>query len=152
VLLLYSRLKASALGEQRTREEIIETVRAAPGLTPRGIAQRVGKHENTIRYNLRVLEKAGHLAARLHGARMHYFAAGQGSPESATAAATLRTRAARLLYEAARSAPGIGVAEASAIVGVHRTTLHYHANKLERAGLLVLRKEPDGLRLYPSGA
>jgi DNA-binding transcriptional ArsR family regulator len=145
---LYSRLRRSSLGHQRTRELILRSVSERPGITPSALARTCAMHENTIRYHIRVLEKAGIVCCKQNQRMLHVFLPGEADTESIRVQAALHANTARQLYETVVAEPGIGVARASRAVGVHRTTLHYHARRLERAGIIRVEVAAAGVRLF----
>jgi predicted transcriptional regulator len=79
---------------------------------------------------------------------VHLFRTGEATDEQVRSRAAFHAGAARRLYEAVVAAPGLGVADASRAVGVHRTTLHYHARRLEEAGFLRIDRAAPGVRMF----
>src|SRR5437899_1568494 len=131
----FPRLPNAAVPRQATRDAILDLLRSAPGLTARGLAARLGVHESTIKYHLRVLCRSSHVAVRKAKGRRHHFLAGDATPDAFASAVLLHAKPARALYEAVVSNPGILLRDVPLVAQGCGSTLHYHARHLRAFGL-----------------
>jgi predicted transcriptional regulator len=132
------------------RRRVYEYVQRFPGLHLREIARGAGMETNHAKYHLRYLEKHGLLSSRREEGYWRFFAKEEGSvglreslaPQEKTVLALLRQpvplHAILLLLENETAS----AEELRAKVGVAHSTLLYHMEKLERAG--VVASDPAG--------
>ena len=126
------------------RKRVYEYVQRFPGLHLREIARGVGMETNHAKYHLRYLEKHGLLSSRREQGYWRFFAKEEGSlglreamaPQEKTVLALLRQpiplHAILLLLEQ----ENLSAEELRGKMGVAHSTLLYHLDKLERAGVL----------------
>lgn len=141
--------KRDDLLELDARRRIYEHVERFPGLHLREIARSTGMDPNHAKYHLLYLEKNGLVSSREEGGYWRFFAKAEGrlgpqevlSPQDKGVLALLRQPVPLhcilvLLNDAEASIEAL-----SQRIGVAHSTLLYHLGKLERAGLVVSRKE-----------
>lgn len=132
-----------------TRRRVFEYVQKFPGLHLREIARGTEMDPNHAKYHLRYLEKHGLLSSRREEGYWRFFAKEEGSiglrealaPHEKTVLALLRQpvplHAILLLLEQEDAS----AEQLRAKVGVAHSTLLYHMQKLERAGVVTSDRE-----------
>lgn len=152
---LYTRLARNALHRQETRQAILRTVEARPGIRLVDLVEEVGRSRSAVSYHVRVMERAGLLDVVERGARKCVAPKGMGSAVAATGVRVRGHPARSLLVDAVRAAPG-GLSREDAhriLADVPRRTRNHTIRVLVRAGILREAAGPDGAsRLVPGAA
>ena len=129
-----------------SRRSIYECVVQHAGAHLRDVARRSGMPLGTALYHLDRLEEAGLIVARRDGRYKRYFTAqGMGRREKEVVSLLRHDVPRRIVYTLLAGGPATQRALCEAI-GVSRSTLSFHVNRLQVAGL-VTRAEtrPEGI-------
>ena len=129
-----------------SRRSIYECVVQHAGAHLRDVARRSGMPLGTALYHLDRLEEAGLIVARRDGRYKRYFTAqGMGRREKEVVSLLRHDVPRRIVYSLLTAGPATQRALCDAI-GVSRSTLSFHVNRLQVAGL-VARTEtrPEGI-------
>lgn len=145
-LRLFTRLSREELEEHPLRAQILDIVRADPGIHAAGIAERLQASKGSVRHHLRLLSGAGLLQHGRLGARTGYFAVG-AAPQARQAALAVRTGTARRILDALSGAPAESVRDLAERVGVSYASVRHHVERFERAGLVTLERSTAGTRI-----
>lgn len=151
--LLYSRIAKERLLDHGSRERLLATIRATPGLAVADIAERTGLPRNTVTYHLRVLERERLVSSTRNGRNRLFFAPGSiEKRDQADALATLRHETTLAMARAIGETPGVDQKQLCARVGVSPSLAHWHADRLVASGVVDKRREGRSVRYYPGAA
>lgn len=146
---LYRRVQRGHLLDLPTRQALVAAIRAAPGATAGELSTRLGLHYTTVEHHLRALHAAGLVAARRLGGQMRYFEPRPSHGVLETAALTAaRTHAAAALLRLVLKAPGLAPAAAARRLGLGRSGVKYHVDRLVAWGLLEARHSGGRVALH----
>ncbi|MES2154562.1 MAG: helix-turn-helix domain-containing protein [bacterium] len=141
---LFSRVQAEDVLANPTRARIAQLVQREPGIHLQELVRRVGIGNGAVEHHLRTLAEAGAVvASRRHGYTC-YFPRGTGRL-AMEAAPLVKSPVAKAILAAARGQPGVTSAEVARRLGVSPPTVHYHVDRLRKAG--ILRADLAGLML-----
>jgi predicted transcriptional regulator len=148
---LFSRVTPDAALDHPARRRLCAAIEASPGIHLQELVRVTGSGRSTIEHHLDKLVDTGLVQRRVAAGYACYFPA-RTDRRVMAAAPALRSATARNILEVALAEPGItaqGIAES---VGVGRSTVHHHLQRLAEAG--VLRQDRDGASLhwYPTDA
>lgn len=129
------------------RKEVYDLVQRLPGIHARRIQREMGVSMSTVQHHLRVLSSMQLLTCHVAGTRKAYFVNGHMNRSDQHWVSHLRSRSARRIVLNLLQHPGQGLADLVARVPLARSTILYHLNRLERAGLIE-GEGPPRLRLY----
>lgn len=151
---LFSRLTPDAIASHPTRQAILEALQAEPGLHFQALCRRLGKGRGVVGHHVAKLAADGKVVAHRRGGFVCYFLAGQGTSAGTVAQVTaLKAEGAQRLLEEVRRHPGLSGLELASTTGMAPSTVHYHAKRLQDAGLVV--STPRGrsltLKATPTG-
>ena len=126
-----------------TRAAVRAHVVATPGVHFNALVRALDAATGQVQYHVTRLERDGAIVSERHHGRTHYFEPGYDAFER-TAVALLRRETARdVLAHLLDSDDATATAgEAADAIGVARSTLSYHVDRLVDAGL-VERRRPD---------
>lgn len=146
--LMYRRIRAGAVLENPQRKVIYDRVLAQPGLTPGDLRAATRLHYTTCIHHLRVLSEQGLVMVKRLGGSIRCYENHNryGVVESRLLAAARSATARGLLREALRS-PDVTPADAAERLGVARSTVKHHMDRLAAWGLLEVRPDGSNLRL-----
>lgn len=151
--LLYSRIAKERLLDHGSRERLLGTIRATPGLAVADLAERTGLPRNTVTYHLRVLERERLVSSTRNGRNRLFFAPGSLEKRvQADAMATLRHETTLAMARAIGETPGVDQKALCARVGVSPSLAHWHADRLVASGVVDKRREGRSVRYYPGAA
>lgn len=151
--LLYSRIAKERLLDHGSRERLLATIRATPGLAVADLAERTALPRNTVTYHLRVLERERLVSSTRNGRNRLFFAPGSlEKRDQAEAMATLRHETSLALARAIGESPGVDQKQLCARVGVSPSLAHWHADRLVASGVVDKRREGRSVRYYPGAA
>ncbi len=131
---LFSKTQDNALLRNPIRRRLHEAIAAQPGIHYQALVRAVGKANGTVEHHLGKLTAAGIVRSAPAGGLTAYFL--PGKEEEARAGPALRSELARLLLELKRQQPGITIHEAAARLNAAPATVHYHLQRLRKAGLI----------------
>lgn len=130
----FSRIRGPALLDHPARAQIVEAVKAEPGIHFQELHRRLGIARGTLSHHLRKLEVEGLLRARVASGRSCYFAPDVGRVAAAEAA-VLQSPGTRKVYDVLRVDPRAETKRIAQEVGMATSTVSYHRKKLREAGL-----------------
>lgn len=139
VLLGYSQFSDSDPLDHEGRQELYGAVAESPGTYVAEVAATTGLSVSTARYHLRILERE-HLirTEKVRGKRRLY----QGRTGESEVAAALNDGATAAVVEAVDRHEPASVSELAEVLDRARSTVTYHVQRLDEAG--VLSRERDG--------
>lgn len=148
---LYARIHRDEVLEHPVRDDILSTVSQEPGISASELGRRTQCGWGTLVYHLSVLEREKMVWSAREGRHRRYFAQGRVNYSDRDAIGLLRNTSSRRLADAVRASPGIIQKDLSRILSLSPSTIAWHVDRLEGAGLIL--KEADGrqVRYYPSG-
>lgn len=151
VVPLYARIHKDEVLEHPVRDDILTTVSDQPGISASELGRRTRCGWGTLVYHLSVLEREKMVWSTREGRHRRYFAQGRVNYSDRDALGLLRNASSRRLADAVRQTPGVIQKDLSHRLGLSPSTIAWHIDRLERAGLVL--KEADGrqVRYYPSG-
>ena len=125
-----------------TREEIFESIRAAPGTYRLRLCKELGLPWGTVAYHVRVLKAEGRVEQRTHKGRAILFVEGHSNAD-ARLGASMHTPGAREVLQNLDPSRGAGIQEISARVHLSRKVVRRILEDFVDSGLL--ERQP-GLR------
>ncbi|MGQ0537211.1 MAG: winged helix-turn-helix transcriptional regulator [Methanobacteriota archaeon] len=145
---LYSRLNPKSLMSNRVREEILETIRARPGIYATELHDATSYGWGTVTYHLAVLEKNRLVTSVREGPRRRYFVAGAVDFRHREALALLNNATPRHLLRLLSERPGLIQREIGVELGLSPSTVNWHLSKLSAAGLVAMSPNGRGIRCF----
>jgi predicted transcriptional regulator len=130
-----------------TRERLLAHVKNHPGVHVNALGRQLDLATGQVQYHLQRLRKGGAVVADEQYGRTHYFAPGYTDRERRTFALARRETARELmllLIEWEDATAGDLTEE----LGIARSTLSYHADRLVEAGLVEQRRGDRGRVRY----
>ncbi len=119
----------------RTREEILNLVRATQGLTKTELTQRIGLAWGTVHYHLRVLYNERHLIAKRHFGWHRIYTADRASEEMRSMT-FMRLPVVNEIVDRVCKHPGVGIQALSGQMGLSRMIVRRHLMRLVEIGIL----------------
>lgn len=149
ILGLFSRVDDRAILDLPTRRRLYDAIMAEPGIHFMALARRADLSRGALDHHLRRLVAAGLIVVRKAPGCTCYFAKGTRDRHLLAVAPMLRSEGSRAVLEGIRAAPGLSGRELARRLGRSASTVNYHLQRLQRAGLVL--GEGAGLRLSPLG-
>lgn len=146
-LSLFTRQVASTLHEHPHRARILDAVTANPGIHHNELVRLTDLGNGTVSHHISTLLRHGRLRRVAHGGYTSYFLAGTTPSPEAT---TVKSDGARRILEAIRARPGSSNLEVAQATGLDPGTVHYHVDRLAKAGLVQAVRSGRSLRLVPA--
>lgn len=155
---LYRRILPHRALLHPVREDLLLRVRAHPGIHESQLAREMGLRHTHVQYHLRVLSEAGILETRRFGGLKCIFELGRHSPAEKASAMTERGRSREVLL-AVGASPGIAQRDLARQLGMSESSIKWHLDRLEGAGLVRTERargakrawaEPGALALPPA--
>ncbi len=140
---LYRRIQRDTVLDTPARRQVLEAVRDHPGATVARLAEHVDLDYTTVRYHVNVLEEFDLVTPRRRGRNVRIYPP-EGAPRRPAAIRKVPATALGLLQVVVRE-PGITQSEAARRLGVTRSTVHWHVERLEGQDLLETREGRPGL-------
>lgn len=128
----------------KTRQLILDTIRANPGIHPAELGKRLGFAWSTVRYHVRVLEKQNYLHFEKTEREVCIFPDDVNAHHKAMFAA-LREDDTQLVLNRLIVNPDLGVPELSTDLGLSQKTIRRHLSKLTGTGLATRGEQPKPL-------
>lgn len=145
---MYRRIRATRALDQPQRKDIYDRVVAEPGMTPGDLRAATGLHYTTCVHHLRILERLGMIELKRLGGQLRVFENhSRYSPTEARALAAARSPTARALLWLALARPGVTQADAAKHLGVARSTVKHHVDRLVEWGVLQVEADAANVRL-----
>lgn len=135
VVALYRRILPSRALVHPLREQLLQRVRDHPGIHESQLAREMGLRHTHVQYHLRVLEEAGVLETRRFGGLKCIFELGRHSPAEKAMAMVERGRSREVLLAVAGE-PGIPQRALARRLGMSESSVKWHLDRLEQAGLV----------------
>lgn len=132
----YAKLHKSDVLNNKVRETMVQAIRADPGITPPQLQELTGAGWSTVVYHLGVLEKNKLVSSLIDGRHKRFFPYENVNWSDRGRIAVLKNEQSRHLYEMILQEPGVGPSDLSSRVGVSRSTIYWHVERLEKAGLV----------------
>lgn len=132
----YAKLRKEALLDNKVREQIVQAVRAEPGITPPELQRLTGAGWSTVVYHLSLLEKNKLVSSLIDGRHKRFFPAEEVAWNERGRIAALKNLRTRQLYELITNEPGVGPSDLAHRVSLSRQAIYGHVERLERAGLV----------------
>lgn len=126
-----------------TRERLLAHVHEHPGVHVNALERQLDLAAGQVQYHLRRLRERDAVVADERYGRTHYFPPGYTNRERTTLALARRETARDLMFlllEREEATAG----ELTAGLGIARSTLSYHADRLVETGLVAKRRGDDG--------
>lgn len=133
----YTRLQRGAALEHGTRARLADVVVRRPGIRFEELRRELGLASGVAAFHLRVLEREGHVVSRNDLTRRRFYPAGEAAPARDVHAA---------VSDLLRAQPGASQAEVARGLGMSRQLASYHLASLERAGIVLARREGGRVR------
>lgn len=126
-----------------TRDRLLSHVREHPGLHANALSRELDLATGQRQYHLRHLRKSGAVVAEKHHGRTHYFSPGYSESEREQLALA-RRETARAVLMGLLAGGETPAAELADCLEIARSTLSYHAERLQDASLLTERRDSHG--------
>lgn len=132
-----------------TRQRIREYVAANPGVHFNALARALDIAPGQVQHHVRRLERADDIVADSKYGRTHYFEPGYDEWER-SAVALLRRETARDVVTHVLAQGGADAEATADAVGIARSTLSYHVDRLTDADVVERRQTDGRVRLVPT--
>ena len=149
---LFSRLERPLLLEHPVREELVNQVRANPGIHFAELVRRIGAGNGNTEHHLRHLVAQNILAEVGAKGYTCYYVPGTIGADTARALPALKSRGARAILRAVSKTPGANAQQIARAVNMSEPTVHYHVSRLRDVGLIETIRGKKGLSLRPTSA
>ncbi|MEA3144496.1 MAG: hypothetical protein QOG31_1820 [Thermoplasmata archaeon] len=146
---LFSRLKEPEVLGHPARQQLLQLIEAEPGIHFKEMARRTGLPNGSLVHHLETLRRGGQVVARPAGGYTLYFLGAHVPAGSAETASALKADGARKILDAVRQQPGLSSADVAARCGLQPSTVTYHVQRLQAAGLLTGLRDGRAVRLHP---
>lgn len=144
----YSKLKRSALLDNRVRDRLVTAIREDPGVDATELKRRAQVAWGTVVYHLTVLERHKLVSSLLDGGHRRFFPVGEVDWSRRGQIGLLRNERARALYEAIAQEPGVIQEALAHRMGMSSPGVLWHLSRLEEAGLVGRVKEGRKVHYY----
>lgn len=149
---LFSRLRQPEVLNHPARQQLLQLIEAEPGIHFKEMARRTGLPNGSLVHHLETLRRNGQVVARPSGGYTLYFLGAHVPAGSAEAASALKADGARRILDLVRQQPGLSSADVAARCGLQPSTVTYHVQRLQAAGLLTGLRDGRAVRLHPVDA
>jgi predicted transcriptional regulator len=147
---LFSRLKEPEVLGHPARQQLLQLIEAQPGIHFKEMARRTGLPNGSLVHHLETLRRGGQVVARPAGGYTLYFLGAHVPAGSAESASALKADGARKILDLVRQQPGLSSADVAARCGLQPSTVTYHVQRLQAAGLLQGLRDGRSVRLHPT--
>lgn len=146
---LFSRIKDDDVLDLPARRRIHDAILAEPGIHFMALVRQANVGRGALDHHLRRLVAANLVTVHKASGYKCYFAKGTVDRHIAGAAPMLRSEGSRAVFDAVRAEPGLSGRELARRLGRSPSTINYHLQRLQEAGLII--GEGAGIRLSPLG-
>ena len=122
--------------DNKKRSRIYACIRDHPGIAPMEIARITGINRGTTRYHLSRLREAGLVSILHRGGRVGYFRSGDYDTAEKVVHLHLRNDLRRQILGLLLEEPGVTQSEVADTIGVARSTVAWHMQRLVADGLV----------------
>ncbi len=135
LLILFSRLKPSAILNHAGRQRLLDIIDGSPGIHFEALVRASGMSRSVTRYHLDVLTRTGLVRPQRTGKYLSLHAGAAAVPDPPVQN-ILRSVSAHRLLEAVAQTPGQTVAHLAGIAGLAKSSAGYHLRRFVAAGLV----------------
>ncbi|HLE46697.1 MAG TPA: winged helix-turn-helix transcriptional regulator, partial [Candidatus Thermoplasmatota archaeon] len=132
----YAKLHKSDLLNNKVREQMLQLIKADPGITPPQLQAHVQAGWSTVVYHLGVLEKNQLVSSLIDGRHKRFFPVGEIDHGKRGVVAALKNERTKQLYEIVLEEPGVIQKELIRRLGISQPSTMWHVKRLEAVGLL----------------
>lgn len=145
--LLLGKIKLGGGGENR--ETIISFISANPGCTESEILKSLGMKRGTFRYHVDKLKQANMLVSPRNGRLTRYFHRDFSTDQGDGYFDSIKNDTRKNVLETILEVPGVTGKDLSAKLGVDKSTIHWHVNKLDEENFIRSERHGKFKRYYP---
>lgn len=146
----YSKLARSELLDNKVRDQILETIKANPGIHASDLGRRLDAGWGTVVYHLHVLEKNKLVTSLVDGRHKRFFPVGAIDWSKRGQAAVLMNAMTKQLFELITEEPGVIQGLLAQRVGLAVPSAIWHLKRLEECGLVGRVKEGRKVHYFPN--
>lgn len=132
----YAKLHKAELLNNKIRDQLLQLIKADPGITPPQLQAVVQAGWSTIVYHLGVLEKNQVVSSLIDGRHKRFFPVGGVDHSKRGQVAALKNERTPQLYEIVLEQPGTIQKELIQRLGISQPSTMWHIKRLESAGLM----------------
>jgi uncharacterized repeat protein (TIGR01451 family) len=141
---LYTKLRKKNILEHETRGMIRGYVIANPGDHFNSIKKALSLNNGTLAYHLHVLEREGLIKSKRWGKFTRFYPSGMKLPENGSRYSEIQ----KIIMTKIGETPGISQKEIAAVMGVTKSTINYHINRLTELGVVDARRAGIKIRYF----
>jgi predicted transcriptional regulator len=134
----YTKLNKSEILDHYTRGKIHGYILANPGEHYNSIKKALELSNGSFAYHLRVLEREGIIKSKREGMYKRFYPYGAQIPHEN---GRRLTDTQKIIVERIRVIPGITQKEVAILLGINRSTVNYHINKLSESGIVYTERK-----------
>jgi len=151
---LYARLPRDRVLEHKGRELVYDRIRQEPGISAHRLADTVDFGWSTLAYHLRVLEKTELVVSVRDGRYRRFFdrESGRYANGRKHLVAVLKNDQTLAIARAVMDAPGVTQKALAERFALSPSSVHWHVERLEAAGLLLRARDGHNVRYSPGAA
>jgi len=143
---LFSRVAGPQVTLHPARGALLDVIQAEPGIHFGELQRRTRMANGTLAHHLGKLEHSGLVTARRLGRYATYFPGAAVPDGAAQAAAVSRSTGAQLVLDAVRRQPGSSNLQLAHLTGLRPSTVNYHLQRLQDAGLVGIVRDGRSVR------
>ncbi|MHB8633444.1 MAG: winged helix-turn-helix transcriptional regulator [Thermoplasmatota archaeon] len=132
----FTRLREEEILNNPVRGTMVQAIRSEPGITPPELQRLTKAGWSTVVYHLSVLERSKLVSSTIDGRHKRFFPSDGIPRDQRGRIAAMRNKRTAHLYGIISGEPGIGPSDLCRRLGVGRSTIYWHVERLERAGLI----------------
>ncbi len=148
----YAKLRKEKLLDHKLRDELVDIIKADPGLSATDIAAKVDAGWSTVVYHLGVIERNGLVSSLIDTRHRRFFPVGDIPHGQRGRIAVLRNERTRTLLDIIRAKPGQSQASLGKQVGVSRPAVAWHLERLEHEGFITRRRSGRSVLVFSADA
>jgi uncharacterized repeat protein (TIGR01451 family) len=141
---LYTKLRKKNILEHETRGMIRGYVIANPGDHFNSIKKALSLNNGTLAYHLHVLEREGLIKSKRWGKFTRFYPSGMKLPENGSRYSEIQ----KIIMNKIGETPGISQKEIAAVMGVTKSTINYHINRLTELGVVDAKRAGIKIRYF----
>jgi len=141
---LYTKLRKKDILEHETRGLIRGYIIANPGDHFNSIKKALDLNNGTLAYHLHVLEREEVIKSKRWGKFTRFYPSGMKIPENGSKYSEIQ----KLIIEKIRETQGVTQKEIASMIGVTKSTINYHVNRLVTDGVVEGRRLGIQIRYF----